>query len=161
MSETKNLKLEEITAAMKSTKDRRMLERYQAIKLYLEGRQVVQIAELIGRSRVTVGSYIRAYLAQGLSGLERKYPPGRQSFLSEMQRQQVKQVVSQQRPEDVGFPAGLHWTCPLVADWIYRQYAIKYSERGVLDLLHDLGFNCTRTTYTLTHENNVERQEVF
>ncbi|SEP20503.1 helix-turn-helix domain-containing protein [Propionispora vibrioides] len=158
MSETENLKLEEITTAIKSTKDCRMLERYQAVKLYLEGSQVDQIAEIISRCRVTVGSYIRAYLAKGLSGLERKLPPGRQPFLSDTQKQQVKQVVSQ-RPEEVGFPGELNWTCSLVASWIYCQFQIKYSDRGVLFLLHDLGFSYTHSTYTLVKANDGEKGE--
>lgn len=155
-----NPKLQDITAAMKSAKSRRMFERYQAIKLYMEGHQIIQIAKIIGRSRITVSSYIHAYLSDGLVGLEIKHSPGRPSFLNETQKQLVKQVVSQQRPEDVGFPAEMNWTCPLVTQWIQRQFGIKYTDRGVLDLLYDLGFTCTRPTYTLA-KANAEKQDEF
>ncbi|WP_093795262.1 helix-turn-helix domain-containing protein [Sporomusa acidovorans] len=54
----------------------------------------------------------------------------------------------------------MNWTCPLVAEWIQRQFGIKYTDRGVLDLLRDLGFSCTRPTYTLA-KANLEKQEEF
>ena len=160
MNKSEDQKLQDITNAMKSAKNRRMFERYQAVKLYVEGHQIIQIAKIIGRSRITVSSYIHAYLSEGLVGLEIKHSPGRPSFLNETQKQQVKNVISQQRPEDVGFPAEMNWTCPLVKEWINRQFEIKYTERGVLDLLHALGFSCTRPTYTLV-KASADKQEAF
>ncbi|SPF52235.1 conserved hypothetical protein [Candidatus Desulfosporosinus infrequens] len=160
MTKQKNHELQNIIDAMKSTNNRRMFERYQAVKLYLEGYLIIQIAEIIGRNRITVSTYIHTYLAEGLSGLKISYSQGRPSFLTESQKQQVKHLVSEQRPEDVGFPAEMNWTCPLLREWIKRQFKIQYTDRGVLKLLKELGFSCTRPTYTLA-KANTDKQEEF
>ena len=160
MSKENNQELQNIINAMKSTKNRRMFERYQAVKLYIEGYLIIQIAEIIGRNRVTVSTYIHRYLSEGISGLDIQFSQGRPSFLTESQKQQVKQVVSECRPEDVGFPAEMNWTCPLLAEWIKQQFKVQYGDRGVLRLLKELGFSCTRPTYTLANAN-AEKQEIF
>ncbi|SDE85947.1 hypothetical protein SPACI_021700 [Sporomusa acidovorans DSM 3132] len=41
--------IQDVTNAMKSTKNRRMFERYQAVKLYLEGHKIIHIAKIINK----------------------------------------------------------------------------------------------------------------
>ena len=141
--------LQNLTTAMKAIKNRRLLERYQAMKFFLEGHSISHIARIIGRSRSTIRFYIRAYALAGIGGLERKFSSGRPSFLTDAQREQIKQVVSQTTPQNVGLAPTDNWTCPLVAAWIDRQFAVKYTSRGILDLLHDLDFRYINRTYTL------------
>ncbi|HWR39840.1 MAG TPA: helix-turn-helix domain-containing protein, partial [Patescibacteria group bacterium] len=141
--------LENIEIFIKSTRDRRLLERYQAIKLFFEGHSIVYIAKIIGRSPSTVASYVRIYSSEGIAGLARKPSPGRPAFLTKNQKEQLKQMISLQSPENSGFPGEQHWTCSLIVELIYRQFNVKYSTRGVLDLLHAMQFEHTHQTYTL------------
>lgn len=64
-----NPEIQAIKAAMNATKNKRMFERYQTILLHLHGVKYDQIAFIVGRSAVTIGSYVKAYRAHGLNGL--------------------------------------------------------------------------------------------
>ena len=152
--------IQSVVDAMKKTKKCRMLQRYQVVKLYLEGYSVKEIATIVERTSKTIDSYISIYLKSGLDGLIMKKPSGRPTFLSDDQKINLKEVVSEKSPEDVGFPAEMNWTSPLVKAWISRQFGIEYSVRGALKLLKELGFSCTRPTYTLA-KADLEKQELF
>lgn len=160
MDTTNNtLQVEEITMAMKSSKDRRMFERYQAIKLYLTDKTVAEIGEIIGRSLPTVYSYINNYRKNGIEGLAMKPPPGRPSLLSEEQKQLVYDLIINQTPEDVGFRAEMNWTSPLMRCWIKQKWGIEYSDRGMRALMYSLNLSYTRPTYTLKKADPVKQEE--
>jgi putative transposase len=153
------LQVEEIAAAMKRCKDRRMFERYQAIKLYLTEKTVTEISEIIGRSLPTVYSYINSYRKNGIEGLAMKPPPGRPSLLSEEQKQLVYDLIINQTPEGVGFRAEMNWTSPLVRCWIKQEWGIEYSDRGMRALMYALNLSYTRPTYTLKKADPVKQED--
>ena len=72
MNASSTQELQNLTAALKSIKNRRLLERYHAVKFFLEGHSISHIAKIIGRSRSTVRFYIRAYASAGIVGLGAK-----------------------------------------------------------------------------------------
>jgi putative transposase len=158
--ENSNPAMQEIKIAMKQTKDLRMYQRYQTILLHLEGLTYDQISVIVNRTPTTIGFYVRAYKTNGLAGLKRGQPSGRPSKLTKEQEQEVYQLIINQRPVDVGFPAEMNWTASLIREWIKRQFSVTYSERGTRDLLYRLRFSYTRPTYTLA-KANPELQEAF
>jgi transposase len=153
-------RLKRLKRKMKSCKDSRMQERYQTIYLYLQGYSKEEIAKITGRALSTVYRYINLYLNSGLKSLRMKHSPGRPNFLTEEQKEKVYDVVARRVPKDVGFPVEMNWTAPLLRAWIEHEFGIKYSNRGALQLLHSLGFSCTRPTYTLA-KADAKRQEEF
>ncbi|PEN88352.1 hypothetical protein CN553_23535 [Bacillus cereus] len=54
---------------MKTTKTRRVYERYQAIYFYVQGFSIKEIMNMIGRSKKTIYNYVNAYKDTGLNGL--------------------------------------------------------------------------------------------
>lgn len=150
--------LEEVKSAMKMTKEKRMYERYQCIFLYLSGERRQSIAVILNRSIDTVGNYIRAYNAKGLKGLEMGYSPGRPHRLTEEQEQELYRVITEKTPADVGFPANMNWTSFLIRDWIKNHFSVTYTDRGVRQLLHRLGFSYTKPTYTLEKADPVKQK---
>jgi transposase len=158
--EDKLERLEEARAAMKATDDIRLFIRYQCIYLYLSGETRIRIAEILVLKLETVGIYIRAYCSEGLEGLRMDHSPGRPRRLTSEQEQELCQVIVNQRPAEVGFPAHMNWDSGMIRQWIERQYQINYSERGTRELLYRLGFSFTRPTYTLA-KADPERQEAF
>ncbi|WP_423747933.1 terminase gpP N-terminus-related DNA-binding protein [Bacillus cereus] len=58
---------------MKKEKNRRLYERYQAILLHLKGYTNIQIAKIIGRSNVTIGTYVKRYQQARIAG-EKPFP---------------------------------------------------------------------------------------
>lgn len=148
----------EIEERIKSTKDRRMYERLQAIRFRLMGLPMATISNLLCRSERTLWKYIHAYEKHGLEGLIRKVSPGKSSRLSKDQREALKQVIVSQVPADVGFTAKFNWTLQLIADYIERQFGLKYSLRGVSKLMERMGMSYTKPTYTLAAADPVKQQ---
>lgn len=152
--------LSEAKSAMKATSDKRMYERYQCIALYLSGRSRKEIASILQRGLVTIGNYIHDYESGGLEALALGHSPGRPCRLTPEQEEELKQVIVEKRPADVGFPAQMNWNSPLIRDWIQQQFGVTYQERGVCDMLHRLGFSFTKPTYSLAKADPV-KQEAF
>ena len=149
-----------VRQAMKHARDRRLFERYQTVWLVLNGHTYAQVSKTIGRSVTTVFNYMRAYRQGGLGALNLQHSPGRPRYLTAEQQQQVKDVVTNKTPQDVGFPAERNWTAPLVARYIAETFQVEFSERGARSLLYRLGFSCTRPTYTLA-KADPEKQKKF
>lgn len=158
--EDKAVRLEEVKYAMRETDDKRLYERYQCIYLLLMGQTQKNIAKLINRGVDTVGSYVRAYCTYGIQGLELQTSSGRPKKLTEEQERQLYQTIVEKTPADVGFPANMNWTAPLVRDWVQKHFQVEYSDRGARELLYRMGFSYTRPTYTLA-KADPEKQEAF
>ena len=136
----------------------RLHERYQAIKMMLLGYRYDQIAEVLGRSITTITHYVDAFRQGGLAGLVAGVSPGRPTKLTSDQEQQLLDVVVHQHPADVGFPAEMNWTGPLVQAWIKQQFNVEYTERGVRALLYRLDLRWTQPTYVLAKADPLKQQ---
>lgn len=152
--------IEELRYAMKQTTDKRLFERYQAVYLHFNGQTNRQIAEIIQRSRVTVGSYIHAYKKGGLVGLRMGISSGKPSYLSEEQRKALGMMITEKIPSDVGFAPYTNWTLALLVAWVEREWSVTYSLRGMSKLLERMDFSYTRPTYTLA-KADPEKQKHF
>ena len=141
--------LEELKLAMKEEKDNKMFVRYQVIYMLLSGESYEKIIDYTGLSLATLFNYRKTYCKKGIAGLVRKKQPGRERFLTAEQEEQVVSTIVNQTPKDVGFPAQMNWTAPLIRDWIERTFGVSFSVRGTRDLLYRLGLSYTKTTYTL------------
>lgn len=119
--------IHELKTAMQTTQDRRMYERYQAVRLVLEGRTRKETADIINRTEHTVGKYVSAYETDGLPRLRRGVSTGKPPRLSPAPRQELKDIVANQTPADVGFPARANWTLALVAELIERKWGETYT----------------------------------
>lgn len=155
-----NPEIQAIKAVIKANKNLRMHERYQTILLDLHGVSKKDISKIIGRSLATVYNYINAYRQEGIPGLRIETAPGRQPFLNAEQEQRVYQTIVNQTPADVGFPAKMNWTSPIIRKWIERDFGVLYSDRGTRELLYRLKLSFTVPTYTLAKADPV-KQEAF
>lgn len=157
---TRNEQLKQLQLAMRHTKDRRLFERYQSVFLHFNGKTNVEIATIIQRNRVTVGSYIKAYKNGGLPGLEMGISTGKPSYLSMEQRAELANIITTKTPADVGFAPYTNWTLALLVSLAKREWDVSYSLRGMSKLLHRMGFSNTRPTYTLA-KADPEKQKTF
>ena len=143
----------------KREKDTRMFERYLVISLAFRNLSIEDIAKTIGRSCPTIYTYINKFIDNGLDGLSRTHSKGRNSYLTDEQKRDVIDTITNKTPESVGFPAERNWTSPLVRAWIKQQWEIEYSERGILDLMYSLNLSYTSPTYTLAKADPVKQEE--
>lgn len=156
----KDLEIMKLKAAIKENKNLRIYERYQTILMYLHGMPPKEINEVTGRSLSTVYNYINSYKQDGIEGLKMEYSTGRPRHLTSEQEQQVYRTIVDKSPADVGFPAKMNWTAPIVRKWIEQEFSVSYSERGARELLYRLELSFTTPTYTLAKADPV-KQEAF
>jgi transposase len=157
--ENQNIQLRQVEDRIKQTKDRRMYERYQAIRLYLMGNTMKQIQTILGRTDKTIKSYIHKYEEHGLDGLNMKFSPGKPTRLSKEQQNQLKQTILDHVPNDVGFPAKYNWTLDIISAYIEREFKHTYSLRGVSKLMHRMDMSYTKPTYTLAAADEEKQKE--
>lgn len=136
-----------------------MNERYQTILMLLLGESYKRISQVTGRNPATLYNYSKAYREEGIQGLQIGHPTGRHRLLTPEQEQQVYEVVTNQTPEDQGFPAQMNWTSPLVRKWIEQTWGVRYSDRGTRDLLYRLNLSFTKPTYTLAKADPKKQEE--
>ncbi|RED76031.1 IS630 family transposase [Cohnella phaseoli] len=153
-------KIERLNKAMRETPDKRLYERYLAVRLHLEGLSVSEIGQLLDRARQTISIYWRDYQKHGLAGLEMDYSPGQPPKLNDQQRHQLAALLEQKQPVDVGFEAHYTWTLPLVSEWIKREFDVVMSVRGISAMLRRMNFSFTKATYTLA-KADPDAQAVF
>jgi transposase len=158
--ENKETELQAVEQRIKQTKDRRMFERYQTIRLYLIGQSVNQIAFILGRTSKTIKAYIDAYKEHGLNGLIMKQSTGKPTRLTKEQQIQLKQTIIDHVPHEVGYAPKFNWTLEIIAAYILREFGHTYSIRGVSKLMHRMGMSYTKPTYTLEAADE-EKQRQF
>jgi transposase len=158
--ENKETELRAVEERIKQTKDRRMFERYQTIRLYLIGQSVSQIAFILGRTSKTIKAYIDTYKEHGLNGLIMKHSTGKPTRLTKDQQAQLKQTIIDHVPHEVGFTAKFNWTLEIITSYILREFGHTYSLRGVSKLMHRMGMSYTKPTYTLEAADE-EKQKQF
>lgn len=154
-----NPKIHELSEAMRTTKNRRLYERYQAVKLVLEGFQIKKVARMTNRDPQTIGNYVKSYKKGGIEALHPKKQSGRPKRLTKAQEEELREIIAFKIPEEVGFPARANWTLS-ASQLIKRKWGFTYSLKGTANILHRLGLSCTRPTYTLK-KADLEKQETF
>jgi len=105
--------------------------RFQAIRLFEQGRNQSEIARQVKVVRQTVARWVQQYRAQGSGALRKAGRAGRKPRLSETQRQQLKKLLLA-GPEQLGYETPL-WTCPRVAHLIEQQFGVRYHEGHCLE----------------------------
>jgi len=145
--------------AKKKTKNTRMQERYLILIMVISGKEYEEIAELTGRSKGTIVNYVKAYREGGIEGLNMKPYKGRAPKLTPEQEMELTQVLVEKTPKDVGFPAQMNWTAPIIRSFIKMKFGVEYSERGTRDLLYRLNFSFTAPTYTMAKADPKKQAE--
>ncbi|MFM9277965.1 winged helix-turn-helix domain-containing protein [Paenibacillus jiagnxiensis] len=147
--EHQDTELQALIKAMNSEDNQRIYERYEAVRLYLEGNNFTSIARSLGRTRQTVKSYIDIYRSNGIEGLGEAYYAMLSRKLDASQEAVLKELLLNRRPLDVGLGDYYSWSINLIKQWIMREYGQSFSKRGISKLLQRLGFHFTKANFTL------------
>ena len=148
-----------IKSAMNLEKKVRVYKRYQALYLFLTGKTREEVATIVGISPNTVSNIHTAYKKEGLIGIPDKPVPGRPARLTAEQQAELKRVILNNVPVDVGFSAEFNWTAGLIGKYIKRKYGYDYSIRGITGMLDRMGLSYTRPTYVLTKADKQKQEE--
>ena len=134
---------------MAKERDALRRDRYRAVRLALQGREAVDIADRLDRSRRSVQDWVYAYRDGGIDAIQPKPRPGRTPNLPRERESELKaRLDAGPRPED--------GVCTLrgkdVVRILEKEFGVTYSLDGVYDLLERLNYSCLAPRPR--HENN-------
>jgi transposase len=116
------------------TKDVRAHERAQMILLSVEQHlTAAQIAAIVRTSEQTVRTWLKRFMAEGVTGLSDKPRPGAPPKVTSAYRHRLLAVV-RQRPRALGQPYSL-WTLQRLADFMADETGIRLTAVTVRELL--------------------------
>ena len=149
--------IEEEVARLKrlarKTHDVRLRQRYDIIRLYLCKRTKPEIAAILDISLTQVYLILKLYKEAGVEGLVLKRPTGRQRKLTNEQETELRRMITEKLPKEVGLEPYCNWTAPLACKYVKDHYAAAFSERGMRDVFYRLNLSCTRPTYVRAKAN--------
>ena len=141
-------------------RDSRLRQRYDAVRLILEGRSRSDVAGILGITYQTVRNYTITYNKLGIDGFRINKPSGRIKKLMGEQERQLYDCIATRLPKDVGFAPFVNWTAPLACQWVQKEFGVTFSERGMRNVFDRIGLSYTRPTYTLK-KADLKKQEAF
>jgi transposase len=114
-------------------------DRFRAVRLALQGKETLDIADRLDRSRRSVQDWVYAYRDDGIDAIQPKPRPGRKPKLPRERETELKaRLDAGPLPED--------GVCTLRGKDVVRildqEFGVKYSLDGVYDLLERLNYSC-------------------
>ncbi len=133
----------ELRRLARGERDGRVGARLLALANALEGIPREEGARLAGMTGQTLGDWVHRYNAEGVEGLRDRPRPGRPCGLDEGQQAALKALVLKgPRLERDGCVA---WRARDLCRLAERRFGVRYSENGILRLLHGLGLSWQET----------------
>jgi len=134
--------------------------RKQAVHLHKQGKKILEIADITGVSRNTVGIWLTKYKAEGSKAFKnkkrgRKY--GEQRTLSPDQEREVQKLIQDKTPDQLKMAFAL-WSRKAIKELIYRLYSVKMPIRTVGDYLKRWGFTPQRPLKKAYEQNPAKVQ---
>ena len=126
-----NEEKQELKKRYQETNNRRWQERIQCVLLKGQGLTLEAIGEVIPYNINTISEWIRTYAEKGLEAICVWQYQGSPCHLTSEQQQKLKAEVTQKqytRVQDV-------------VRWVQDTFEVSYSDDGMRELLHNLGFS--------------------
>ncbi len=130
--------LEDLMNLYQKEKNAKAKLRLLSAILRKEGKSLDYISQSIQIPKTTVHDWLSRLEGNGLNGLVDIKQPGRPSWLSDEQKEELKKVLSR-GPEEQDIPFKM-WTTSLVQYLIYKMFNVEYKPRNVRKLVKKLGF---------------------
>ncbi len=125
-----NQELDDLEFEHRHTTDKRYADRVKAVYLLGKGWPVTKIAEALLIDRETVRNHFKRYRKGGLTALQRNDAGGSDAALTEEQRHALDQHLRER----------LYLTAKEIAHYVEQTWQVTYSESGMTQLLHRLGY---------------------
>lgn len=126
--------------------------RTQAVHFSSEGLKVQQIAEIVGRSRVSVTRWLHEFDNNGLLALWPGKSTGRPPK-ADADFQAALVEAAEQNPRDLGYPF-TRWSVDLLAEHLRRKLHVDISCSTVYNSLKRLGYRYGRPKLDLKHRQD-------
>jgi transposase len=129
----------------KTTEDRRLRERCQAVLMASNGCKRQQIARDLAVHRATVHAWLTCYRRKGLEGLKIQWAPGQPGRIPQALAPVIIEWVKT-GPVGCGLNRA-NWTYAELATHLYRTHGIAVSETAMREFCHRHGIRPYRPTY--------------
>lgn len=146
----------ELEETFRSTQDRRLAERCQAVLMAARGRRLEDIAQDVCAGVRTVYTWLRLYRQGGLAALRITWAPGKTPLIPEAHAERLKEWV-RRGPQACGV-ARANWTYATLAEHYARQADVGVSETCMRDFCHRHGIRPYRPTYRFLRADPARQQ---
>ena len=117
--------------------DGAQVRRILAIALLLEGRPRSEAAALNGMDRQTLRDWVHRYNDEGVDGLRSRKSPGREPFLTEAQKAELRALVLD--GPDPKIHKVVRWRCVDLCAEVARRWSVEVHESTMGKWLHKFG----------------------
>jgi len=122
-------------------------ERALAVLHCADGKRPCQIALILKRSSLTICSWLHAYKKCGISGLARKYSPGRPSLRKSILMPKIDEYLKKP-PRSYGWGEDI-WTVKVIMAQFKKDTNQIISRYTIVRALRDLGYSAKRSKKTM------------
>lgn len=129
----------------KTTSDRRLRDRCQAVLMAHRGRKRTAIAQDLGVHRTTVRRWLTQYQHRGIAGLKMQWAPGQPSRIPEALGTTIRHWV-QVGPQGCGLDRA-NWTSEELAASLYRTTGIEVKRTAMRAFCQRHDIRPSRPTY--------------
>jgi transposase len=135
----------------------RLYRRLLAVRAYLDGESVAQIAQRLDVSRQSVYNWIRRYEAgQQPVALVDRERSGRPATWTRAMDAHLHRVLQAGPPTEEAFAS--QWTVPLLQQHFQQRYQLQISQETIRRALHRLGYGWKRYRYVLEPDAELEKK---
>lgn len=120
----------ELRAAHRAERNRRAAYKINAVILLGSGWKLREVKEALLLDEETLRSYVDKYQMGGLPELMASNYQGRVALIDNVQQQQLTDALEQD----------IYLTTQAVIEWVSEEFGVTYSQSGMRDLLHRLGY---------------------
>lgn len=134
--------LDEFIAEAQLKNDLGEWRRGRAVRAYIDGKRVIEIATDLAVTRGSVNRWLQWYDADHVEGLRTSIAEGPAPKLTDEQREALA-IIIELGPIQAGYQSGV-WTGPMIGDLIAERFGVRYHNHHVPRLLHQLKFSVQR-----------------
>ena len=118
----------------KTTTDRRLRDRCQAVLMVARGRRRYEVARDLGVHRATLGKWLNSYREGGVEGLVIQWSPGKARRIGDELASRIIEWVKG-GPVSCGLNRA-NWTYAELAHYLYQQTGIEVKETAMREFCH-------------------------
>ena len=140
------------------SEDAEFVRKVTMINLMLNGMSASCLSKACPETSRTLSAWMKAVDEQGFEALVPKKQPGRPSRLSDVEKEEIKDVIVSD-PQVYGYNV---WDGPSLSDFISKKYGVKLGVRQCQRLFHELGFSLIRPQkFPSKNEENAPARDEF
>jgi transposase len=104
------------------------------------GKRPKELEDLYDTTFKSICNWVHKLNEGGIEALVDREKPGRNKRLSSESLEEIKKVLLEKSPENLGYNSAT-WTGPLLIDYIEKEYEVVYKKAQIYNIIHDMGLS--------------------